>query len=325
MFVRFRNTAAALFAAHLLVALVALPLTSRAAAPGRVVDRVVAWVNGEPITLSEIEEALAQYQADDQISPGAATEGRLRAALERFVDETLMMKAAATAGVSVTPEVIDNRVGELFSRLEKRYGGAEVLDAALERAGQSRDRLRERLRKQVKREWTIAQAIAGRVDIGEAEVEAFEKERREHGQPTVRYEVSHAFLAAPDKAPESWWTAAEGKLHDLRIATAKTDSFAAAAALWAADHADEKASGGPLGVLTPEEMQPELAQAAANLEAGATSPPVRTPQGVHLLHMDRRTTARQMLFAERYETTKKKWLEELRAAASIQIAETLLP
>lgn len=322
MSLRSRFTAPLLFVAAFLFA---APLLARAATPDRVVDRVVAWANGEPVTLSEVEEALAQYQADDLISAGAATEGRLRAALDRFVDETLMMKAAAAAGVNVTAEVVDNRVGELLSRLEKRYGGGAVLDAALERAGQNRERLRERLRKQVKREWTIAQAIAGRVDISEADVEAFEKDRREHGQPTVRYEISHAFLPAPDKAAESWWTAAEEKMHDLRIATAKADSFAAAAAQWAADHAEEKASGGPLGVLTPEEMQPELVQAVASLEAGATSPPVRTRQGVHLLHVDRRTTARQMLFAERYEKTKKKWLEELRAAASIQAAETLLP
>jgi len=290
----------------------------------RIVERIVAWVDEEPVALSEVEQALMRYQSDGLISQGPTTEGGLRRALERWIDEMLILAAAKKAGIKVPAETIDNRVDATLGRIEKRQGGREKLEQMLVRVGKDREKLREMLRAQVRREWTIARALGSRISITDAEVAEFEKERQALGRPAERYHLSHFFLPVATGSSQEQWDKAIEEAHQLRLAAERAGDFTETARAWAKLHARRKAVGGRLGSVEPGELQPELARQLPALEVGRSGKPVRTSRGVHVLYLERKVTARQILFAQRFEEEQSRWVAELRRAAAIQIAESLL-
>jgi parvulin-like peptidyl-prolyl isomerase len=292
----------------------------------QLVDRIVAWIDNEPVALSEVEEALVQYQAEGDIPRAGTKENLLRKALDRWVNDQLMFKAAEKAGVKPAPETIDAQVLARLRSVEENEGGRENLDAVLKVGGVDREWFRERLRRLVTREWTIALAISTRVQVTDAEVAAFEEKRKAEGKPTVLCRVAQAFLPLNASVSDSQVEAALTDLTDMRLKAVKTGDFLATAHEWAGRHSAEGAEAGLLGTFAPGDMSFEnLDKAMQALEVGHSSEPVRTPRGLHVLYLESKVSGRQLLFKERYESEQKKWVEQLRSASNVQVATPLLP
>ena len=212
--------------------------------------------------------------------------------------------------------MIDNQVDPMIERLEKREGGKAQLDVLLERTGETRQSLRERLRGQLRREWTVARFIQSRVTVTDAEVEAFVKERREKGLPVRRYHVAHFFIPVAAGSDEDDWKAAEEIAYQVRLAAAREGDFLEAALDYAHRYEREGAQAARLGALEPGEMDAAIAKAIEQTEPGHTTAPVRTERGVHVLYLERVTSAREILGALRFEKAKKELALELRNQAT---------
>ena len=287
-------------------------------------DRIVAWANDDAVTLSELEDALVRYQANGDLPNGPVNEKSLRAALDLWIDDLLIYNAASKAGVDAPAETIGNRVDAMMKQLEEQKGGPEILDALLESAGQDRESFRNKLHDQVAREWIIARAVNSRFVITDAEVAKFEKEREAQKLPTETYNLSHIFLPVSAEALQERWDKAIALAHEARMEAEKRGDFREVAAEWTRSHSADGVEAGSLGAMTRSEMLPELAEAVAKLKPGEIAPPVRTPKGIEVLYLDRKTTSRQLLFAHRFEAEKAKWVKELRNGALIQINEPLM-
>ena len=90
---------------------------------------LVAQVNGEPLTEAAYEARLAQFQ---QWFPNDAPDGRdMRVyTLENMLTQTLIEQAAAREGISVAPELIEQRVQEAIAQ----NGGQEGYEVWLEQS-----------------------------------------------------------------------------------------------------------------------------------------------------------------------------------------------
>jgi len=88
-----------------------LPLAARA----EIKERVAAVVNGQPITLTEVQERVAPELA--RTSPGPAGEAQrkeyLHEALEQIIDERLVESEAQSLGIEVTDDDIQRGVDQL--------------------------------------------------------------------------------------------------------------------------------------------------------------------------------------------------------------------
>jgi peptidyl-prolyl cis-trans isomerase SurA len=283
-------------------------------------DRIAAWVDDRAITLSDVEEALARYEADGDLPPKTDREN-LRAALDRLVEDELLLAAAKKMSVEVPPEFLDNRTTAAMQSLEKSRGGTEKFDAFLKKSGRTRDSLRDQIREQFRRDWIISRAINSRFAVSNEDVENFIKERKDAGQPVSRYALGHLFLPVKAAAPDTEWNAARTRLALARTELLATKNFVDAAAKYAAQYRKDGMDGGYLGLLESSEIQPELAAALEKLEPGQCSEPVRTARGLHLIYLERKTNPRDILFAKRFEEERVKWLEELRKTARVEILE----
>ena len=83
---------------YLLAFAILAPLAARGQAElpfeAHTLDRIVAWIDDEPVTLSETEKALAEYQARGDIAQGNPDRANLRKALQMWIDEQLILRAA---------------------------------------------------------------------------------------------------------------------------------------------------------------------------------------------------------------------------------------
>jgi len=77
----------------------------------------------------------------------------------------------------------------------------------------------------------------------------------------------------------------------------------------------EAAVGGFMGTFERGQLPPELEAAAFSLPAGATSEPVQTPLGYHILRVESRQAAREIPFEEARERIRDRLVREKRAAA----------
>ena len=89
--------------------------------PGRVVDRVAATVNGEPVTLVELEErAGSELVRADAIAPGPARDRArskaLKLAFDNLVAERLLDGQAAALNVEVSDAQVDSAIDEIKRR-----------------------------------------------------------------------------------------------------------------------------------------------------------------------------------------------------------------
>lgn len=294
------------------------PQNSAPRTPVPLADRVVAWVDEDAVTLTELQEALAHYQSQGDIAPGKADEARLREARERWIDEALILAQARQRHIEVPTESLDNRVEGILARMEKSQGGAEAFNRFLARGGTDRRALRAQLREWTRREWILAQAVNERIAITDEEVKRFVEERTQKGQPTLRYHLSHLFFPIGKEAPEERWKDAEERGRGVLAAVSPGRAFSEVAGTFAERSRDEGVQGGFLGILEPRELQPELAAALENMEIGKPSGPIRTGRGVHFLLIERKTTPREILYTIRFEEERAKWIKELRRKATIQ-------
>src|SRR5437762_14050505 len=96
---------------RLLTILALLPLTAGA----EIKERIAAVVNGQPVTLSEVEERVGPELA--RTAPGPAGEAQrkelLHRGLEQLIDERLVESEASSLGLDIPEEELQHLIAQL--------------------------------------------------------------------------------------------------------------------------------------------------------------------------------------------------------------------
>ncbi len=139
--------------------------------PAVLVDKVVAFVQGRPITLSEVEleVRLGRAAAGDAAGALAAIDGTDSAAmLEELVDRVAALRTLkGRAREPIPPEAVDAEV----DRLRRAFGAEEAWRRFLARIDLSEDEVRERRRRRLEAAWLVDVQAASRVRVDRREVD----------------------------------------------------------------------------------------------------------------------------------------------------------
>ncbi len=128
----------------------------------RPLDSVLAVVNGEPITLSEVFEVMT-------LSPGASSPTPA-AALERLIDARLMEREAQRYPMEPPSEA---EIGEALTALKDRFATPDAYRAALGRLGIAEDYLRKRIRRELIVDHYLDRRFRPLVQVAQREVEEY--------------------------------------------------------------------------------------------------------------------------------------------------------
>ncbi len=241
--------------------------------PSTPVPDVAATVNGQPITLTELDAAL---RASLPGTPLTGSQRRhLRAALlNDLIDDVLLRQFLAKNAPKVDPAELDAQMKALADQLAKEN---RTLAAFLKQSGQTEAQLRA--------DWAAQIQLAAYVkqQVTDEQLKAYHEANRDHFDK-VEVRLSHVVIRVSRGAPATERAIAKEKAQAIRadIAAGKTD-FAAAAKRFS--QCPTAKDGGDLGFI-PRRSLPEdepLAKAAFALKVGALSDVIETAYGFHVV------------------------------------------
>jgi peptidyl-prolyl cis-trans isomerase SurA len=276
-------------------------------APAEIVERVIAAVNGDIITLSEFEarQIAAVQQAGvtpDQI-PQFLRRNNARL-LQDAVDELLVLQRGDLLGIQLPEGYIDEVVSNI--KEENKITSEAQFQAQLEREGMTLEDLRRSVERSIIRRQVLNSELRT-PSVTEAEGRAWYEERIEEAYTnpaTARLQE----IAIPGDTPEL----ADRVATVLSRARAGEDFGALAREFSAAPTAS---SGGELGSLVFGEMNPEIERIAGSLAPGGISDPRQTPDGgVQILRVVEKTEASVVPFASVKEDVMRRLARERQAA-----------
>ncbi len=267
--------------------LLALLLSSSAWAqrkPARVefIDRIVAVVNNDVITLSELNERILQVrrQLDSQKIPLPPQDVLEKQILERMINEKVQLQFASETGIRVDDTALDQAIGRIA---DGNHMTVDQLRQALEKDGVSFTKFRENIRNEIILSRLKEREADNRVVVTESELENYLVNQTQTGNET-EYNLAHILIQVPEQANaekiQERKKIAEQALAELQKGT----NFGQVAATFS--DAPDGLQGGALG-WRPASRLPQLFTDALNkMQLGEISPILLSPNGFHLLKLN---------------------------------------
>jgi len=301
--------------ATLLVALIVAPVRAE------VVNRIVATVDGEPITAHELERFKAERNADPNLPESAV--------LDALVTEKLLQREAVALGIQASDADVDAYVNEVK---QKNHLDDERFKQALAREGLTLEQYRDRVRSEIQRTQLVNREIRGRVNVSPAEIKRYYDAHLDDYAVSERVTVRDIFFPVDRDASQEEVDHVRAKAEEVRAMIAAGKDFEKLAKQFSEGPGADK--GGLLGTVSRDELDPELAKAIGSLEKGKVSDPVRTATGFHLLRVDDRTSAghkkveevsdsiKESLYNENLEKRFQEWLtHDLRERHHVEVLD----
>ena len=306
-----------------LLLLALLPFAARA----EIKDRIAAVVNGQPVTLSEVEERVGpELNRLGAPSPGNSVQRKelLKRGLSQLVDEKLVDSEAGAIGFDVSEEEIRNGIEQLA---RQNNMDAAQFKEAIAAQGLDFDVIRESIRRQQLMVKLLQYKVKPR-KVSDEEVQSAYAAVAAEGEPEVR--ARHLYIASPDGAPAKLQQAAKEKADQALRRLRAGETFAKVAR--DLSEGPGAAEGGDLGYFRRGQMLPAIENAAFSLKPGELSGLIRTPGehgGYHLVQVeDRRKIAakplaemqeelRNRIASESIFKERQHYLEQLRKTAQI--------
>ncbi|HEU4383107.1 MAG TPA: peptidylprolyl isomerase [Anaeromyxobacteraceae bacterium] len=302
-----------------------------AAPDDRVLDRVAAVVNGDPVTLSELQErAGLEWRRVQSMPPGPARDQAqakaLQAALDVIVAERLLEAQAKDLGVEASDAQVDAAIEDIK---KKNRLDDQQLDRALEEQGLDRQSFRRQLRRDIEAFRILEIKVKARIKVTDEDVKSYYQSHPKDFAGDERVHLRHIFLPVPSGASPAEEAGVRAQADQVLQRLASGEDFAAVAKQ--VSQGPSAAEGGELGFVKRGAIQPELERAAFALDAGQVSPVVRTKSGFHILKVEERKSGgalpleevkdaiRDRLSNERVESQRAQYLAELRKDAVVEV------
>ncbi len=245
------------------------------------VDRIVAVVNSEVITRSDLRMRVAQVtrQLSRQGTPLPAAEVLEKQVLERQIMERLQLQLAAETSLRIDDVTLDRAVGRIAD--SNRLSMTEFRKA-LERDGISWERFREEVRNEMLLTRIREREVDGRIVVSDAEVSNF-LAQPDNAMGQEEYNLSHILFRAPEGATPEQLARLRTKAEDVAARVARGEPFDKLAASYS--DAPDALTGGNLGWRNAERLPGLFAEAVANLKPGETTPILRSAAGFHIVRV----------------------------------------
>lgn len=264
------------------------PPTATAATSPRLLDRIVAVVNDEVITASELEQrlALAEQQLRRQrIAPPSADVLR-RQVLERMIVDRAQIQFARETGVRVDDATVNAAIGRIA---EQNGMSLPQFRARLEQDGISFARFRDDIRDEITMARLREREVDRRVQISEGEVDNFLVEQAGAAAGSTEFEIAQILLRVPDSASAERIEEIRRRADEIVQQLRGGADFARLAASYSA--APEALQGGSLGWRSADRLPTLFVEAVKDLKPGELAPVLRSPGGFHILKLVGRRSA----------------------------------
>jgi len=290
-------------------------------------DRVVAQVNKEVITWSELYQMM-EREANDDIK--MLDEGERRKIfkeheeefLERLIDIRLQVQEAQRLGIEASPEDVE----EAIENIKKKYELTdEALKASLEQEGLTFDEYKKRLSEQILISKLVNQQVRSKIVVSGHDVEKFYNEHKDKFVLDESYKLRQIFFKMPEN--DEIKNELEKKALNIAGRIQAGEDFSRLAQEYSEDPSGRL--GGDLGYIQKKFMTKEFIEALSDMKIGDYSKPFWTQHGLHIIKLEDKKAAKtdeslkeeikNRLFDEKFEKSYASWIKDLRNGARIDI------
>jgi len=267
------------------VALVTTGAAAQSARPPAVVkpieiDRIIAVVNDEAITLHELTSRLVvvERQLKAQGIQLPAREVLEKQLLERLIIDHIQIQMAKDGGTRVDDTQLDAALRRIAESNRMNMG---EFRAVLEKDGIAWAKFRE----EVRGEMTIARLrereVENRVNVSDGEIDNYLANPESTAAANEELHLAQILLRLPEQANPTQLLRVRGRAEQALAQLRKGDDFAKVAASYS--DATDALSGGSIGMRPLERLPSLYAEAAQNMKPGDISGILRSPAGFHII------------------------------------------
>jgi peptidyl-prolyl cis-trans isomerase SurA len=305
------------------VALVAslILVTLVGTAMAEVVDRIVAVVNNDVITMSELQNMTKAIEAQSGIKPTGQDANEMQhKMLESLIDRKLALAEAKRRGVTVSPKEVDEAM-ERFKKANNIPDDATLVKD-LSNSGLSFKEFKQQIANQMIQERLVSLVVGSKVMISDADVRRLYNEKFKQGG-TSQVHLITLRLPFPPGATEAQKEEIKQKAETILSGVKSGESLQEAAGKLSLNPTDA-------GYVSQSDLDPRLADYLGRLKPKEVIP-VETPSGYQLIQLVNRRAGESRPFEEVAPQIRKmlqqqemakyfnEWVKTLRQKAHIKI------
>jgi peptidyl-prolyl cis-trans isomerase SurA len=296
------------------------------------IDRIVARVNDDVITLSELqEEGLPLFERLRENYTGKELEYQVQRAEREFLDQLILkrlqLQYAGQIGITAAENEINAALKDVLTRNNLTQ---EQLTELLTREGLTLQDYKDRLREQIILARLMNQAVRSRVSVDAGEVEAYYRAHRDEFNQPAQVRVRHIFFRLEPGATRPQADAVQAHAAQVLEEAKNESDFSALARRYSEDATAP--NGGDLGLIGRGQALPEFEEAIFALKEGDISDVIRTPNGLHIVKVEAfakgserpfseiKAEIERRLLQEKIEQRFQAWTSELKDRAFIEIS-----
>jgi peptidyl-prolyl cis-trans isomerase SurA len=288
-----------------------------------VLDKVVAVVNSEVITWSELYKAM-EFEATPAVKALKEQERRklFRESegmfLDNLINTKLILQSARAANIGATEAEVKDIIKGI---MDKNAMSEDAFKAAIAKEGFTLDEYKKKLSEQIIAGRLIDLEVRSRIIVTDKDLDAYVKKNRE-GSADEGYKISMIQIKkSEDEA---------GDAEKIKTVYAKIKggaNFADTARQYSEDSSAR--AGGDLGFVKKADLSQAYIEALSKLIEGGVSEPFAAGSGTHIIKLEKayifktkdefNAAVKEKLYSEKYERAYKSWMKGLRQNAYVEI------
>jgi len=269
-----------------LLVLIAAPLAAQE--KSRVVEEIVARVNNEIITRSDLEHSRASLTDEVRQDCPRCTREQLQVMvaqreknlLRDLIDQSLLAQRGKDMGENVEPEVV-KRLDEI--RRQNKLESMEDLEKKLSEQGLGFEDFKNSIRNSLLTQDVIRREVGSRIILGHDEIEKYYSEHKNDFQRPEQVYLAEIFVSTEGKNPEEI-PELEKKARGLLEKVNKGDDFAELARRRSDSSSAQR--GGELGVFERGQLSKEIEDIVFKMKRGQVTDLIRTKTGFLILRLE---------------------------------------
>ena len=296
----------------------------------KVMDRVIAKVNGEIITLSTVQERVGIYKQQlgaSENPPNLSDKEIIEKTLNSIIEERLQLQEAKKSGLEVDDESIKNALKDIMKR--NNIDEAQM-EAMLEQEGRTMEQYKTVISDQILVTKVVQFHMGKSGKATKKQIKKYYFENQKEFWTPMQPFVRHILFIAEEDATPLEKQLKKDKATEILSKVRAGQDFSELAKKYSEDVS--ASTGGEIGAMVKGQFVPEFEEVAFKLKPGEVSDIVESRYGYHIIKVDKvipgksrpldevKTQIEQMLEFKNKKQKYTEWMDELKKDSMIQIS-----